>query len=235
MAIHYVLRENKRTADPNDYYAVVVPTASVSQEEFLNRLASAGSTLNLADMLAFLQVFGTTMLQSLLNGETVVLGFANFSVSIRGVFNSAADTFDPSRGHTMMIQIEVGPVLRNPFTQQAVAQKQVAALPEPILVQYKNANTGELNATAKSGGLGQINGDKLKINVAAADEGVFFVPATGPALKVAAFTHNAGTNLAFQNPVLTAQNYTIEVRHRFGGPTSALRIGTLPVQVMGVP
>jgi len=234
MAIHYVLRENKRTADPNDYYAVVVPTGSVSQEDFLKRLASAGSTLNLADMLAFLQVFGTVMLQTLLSGETVVLAFANFSVSIRGVFNGAADTFDPAR-HSFSINIEVGPALRNPFAQQAVPQKDVAPLPEPILVQYKNANTGELNSTAKSGGLGEIRGDNLKYNPAAADEGIFFVPPTGPALKVAAFTHNGDKVLAFQNPILTAQLYTLEVRHRFGGPTSPLRTGPLPVQIMGVP
>ena len=232
MAIHYILRENLRTADPNDYYGVVVPTGTMTQQDFLQRMQQAGSTLGLTDMSAFLQLFFQTMLAVLLEGQTVNLSFGGFSVSLRGVFNGADDTFDATR-HDFFIIIDANAALMKLLRAQVVPQKDIAALPTPIVTQFRDVISGSLNGTAKAGGPGEIKGDNMKFDTTKTDEGVFFVPATGAAVKATVISRNEPKTIAIQIPGVTAQGYTLEVRRRFG-PTGPVRTGTLPVQVTGV-
>ena len=232
MAIHYILRENKATPDPNDYSAVVIPTGSVDMDQMMDAMAAAGSTLGRTDMAAFFELFSTVLLAKLLNGERVNLPFCSFFTSIDGTFDGVTDTFQSPRNSVNM-KVRQGPRIKDPLRTQATLQKDIAALPEPILLQYKDINTGALNSTITSGGLGEIKGEDLKYNPAVADEGIFFVPVTGPAIKVTVVSQNTPKSLTFQNPNVTGQNYSPEVRKRFQ-PNGALRTGGFPTQLLGV-
>lgn len=232
MAIHYVLRLNLRTTDPNDYYATVVPTGSLDTNEFADAMVAAGSTLRKAEVLAFIELFTTVLGERLKAGERVNLPFGSFLVSIEGVFIGADATFDPTQGHQLAVGVQQGPQLKGDV-RTATTQKDVAPLPHPIVTQYKDATSHLLNSTATSGRLAEIRGDNLKFDPTKTDEGVFFVPVTGSPIKVTVFTGNTDKLLTIQNPTLTATTYHIEVRKRFG-PTGALRIGALEVQLTGV-
>ena len=233
MAIHYVLRDNPNTPDPNDRSAQVIPTGSADENDLFDRMEQGGSTLRRTDMVAFMELLAVTMGAMLKDGMRVNTRVGSFFTSIEGVFTSAEDVFEPPR-HTLNVSIAQGPRLKQIIRTEAVTQKDVAALPEPVLVQFKNVADGSLNSVAKTGGVGEIKGDDLKFNPAAADEGIFFVPATGSAVKVSSILNNFPKTLSFQIPTLTAQTYNLEVRRRFT-TTGALRTGTLPVQVTGVP
>jgi hypothetical protein len=232
MAIHYILRDNKNTPDPNDCYAVVVPTGSVDMDELMDAMAAAGSTLGRTDMAAFFEVFTTVLAAKLLNGERVNLPFGSFFTSVEGVFDSPVDTFDASR-HKVRESIAEGPRIRQILQAQATMQKDIAPLPQPVMIQYKDVNTGAINSTVTSGGLGEIKGEDLKFNPAAADEGIYFVPTSGQPVKVTVISQNTQKSLTFQNPHVTGLHYTPEVRKRFQ-PTGALRTGGFPTQLLGV-
>jgi len=66
------------------------------------------------------------------------------------------------------------------------------------------------------GSIGTISGNRLKFSAAAADEGIFFVHATGNAgpVKVAAVQGNKPGQLVFLVPALPAGGYFVEVRAR---------------------
>lgn len=233
MAIHYVLRDNKLTTDPTDHTAIVVPTGAADQDDLINRMVQGGSTLGRADIAACLEQLASTLGAMLLDGLRVSLPIGSFSVSIDGKFTGAGDAFDATR-HRLNVNVAQGPRLRDVLRTQGTTQKDVAALPTPVLTQFKNVTTGALNSTVKAGGLSEIKGDDLKFNATLADEGIFFVPGTGAAVKATVVSQNEPRTLTFQAPTVTAQLYTVEVRHRFS-PTGPVRVGQLPVQVTGVP
>ena len=233
MAIHYILRDNPNTPDPTDQSAQVIPTGSAGEDDLFDRMEQGGSTLRRPDMVAFWELLTMTIAAMLKDGLRVNTRVGSFFVSMEGVFTSPADSFDPTR-HALNIGFGQGPELKRIIRTEAVTQKDVAALPEPILVQFKNVADGSLNSLAKSGGIGEIKGDQMKFDAAAADEGIYFVPGTGAAVKVTSILNNLPKTHSFQIPTLTAQTYNLEVRKRFT-PTGALRTGTLAVQVTGVP
>lgn len=232
MAIHYILRENKATPDPNDFYAVVIPTGSVDMNELMDAMAAAGSTLGRADMAAFFELFTTVLGARLLSGERVNLPFGSFFTSIDGTFDGVVDNFQAPR-NTVKESIAEGPRIRQILRSQATTQKDIAALPEPILLQYKDVSTGAINSTITSGGLGEIRGDDLKFDPTAADEGIYIHPPSGPPIKVTIILQNLPKTLSFQAPTVPAGNLSLEVRKRFQ-PNGPLRTGGFPTQLLGV-
>lgn len=233
MAIHYILRDNKATSDPNDQRAAVAPTGTMDEAAFIDRFVQENPGFTRAQVAAFFQAFPTTLANVILEGQFVNLRFLSATSSIRGKFDNAADVFTAPR-NSFNFGLEAGPMLQDRIQGEGEPQKDVAPLPEPVLTQFKNVVTGELNSTAKSAGLAEIKGDDLKHNQAAADEGIFFVPGTGAAAKVTISAANYPKTQTFTCPTLTAQTYTVEIRRRFA-PTGPLRTGTLPVQITGVP
>ncbi len=83
----------------------------------------------------------------------------------------------------------------------------------PNLLDYIDLNTGERNGILTSGGMGQLVGHRLKIDPADATQGIFFVPATGAAIKVEIVGRNKPADLMLMVPTgVVAGNYTLEVR-----------------------
>ena len=89
MTIHYILRDNKLTADPLDQMAVVIPEGSMDIEQFIQRMVDAGSVLGPTDLVASFDLITRTILQVLLEGKTVNLPFGGYGVGLRGKFVNA--------------------------------------------------------------------------------------------------------------------------------------------------
>ena len=231
MAIHYVLRENKATEDPNDYFAVVVPTGIADEDEFLERMEGAGSTLKRPDMVAFMELAPQVLGAMIGEGFRINTRMGNYGAAIEGTFDGADAVFQTPQNQLNVV-ISQSPVLRKTVRTKPT-QKDIAALPGPILVQFKNVADGGLNTVAQSGDIGEIKGDNLKFDPAASDEGIYFVPVSGAAVKVTSILNNFPKTLSFRIPTLTAQSYTLEVRKRFK-PDSPFRTGDLPVQITGL-
>ncbi len=234
MAIRYILRENKLTADPNDQAAVVIAAAVADEDELVGRMLAAGSTYTEPDLRGMIQLARTTITAMLLQGLRINSSIGNYSTRIRGKFTDPNDSFDPAR-HEVDVTVAPSAEIRNAVKASATVQKDVAAPPSPILIALRDVTSGTINTSAKAGGIGELSGDQLKFNPAAADEGIYFVKLSdNTALKAANISQNAPKLLIFQIPGVTATGHRIEVRARFT-PAGPVRIGDLAASIMGVP
>ncbi len=233
MPIHYILRPLSITPDPNDQTAIVIATDSVDEGEVFKRMAQGGSAFTESEMRGVTQLYRTTMTAMLLEGLRIRTQFGNYGVKIDGTLPDAASVFT-SPANVLRIQINPSTEMSNPVQANAVLVKDVAAPPVPLIAVFKDVTTGNLNAAASSGGIGELFGENLKFDQTKTDEGIYFVNVSdNTEVKVASVSHNAAKRLSFLIPTLAAVQYRTEVRARFT-PTGAVRTGDLQVGITGV-
>src|SRR3989337_2724976 len=71
MPIKYILRDNKLTADPNDYRAIVTPTTSADLDAVVDRMLQRGTTVGRADILAVFDNLTEAVASMLLDGMRI--------------------------------------------------------------------------------------------------------------------------------------------------------------------
>ncbi len=212
MPINYVLRENSLTPDPNDYTALVQPTATAGLEDVIERMMRRGSTVGKADILSVLEDYHATIEDMVLEGMNVNTPAANFATSIKGIFSGHTDSFDPGR-HRLRATLSPGKRLRRAIRERAQAVKQAAVRPTPNPLEYTDLNSGQRNSVLTPGGMGQVVGYRLKFDPADANQGIFFVAEDGGATRVEMVGHNKPGKLVFLVPAdLASGDYTLEVR-----------------------
>jgi len=226
--INYALFENNLTPAPGDFAAQVQPTGSADTEAVVVRMTERGSTTTRADIAAVLEDMFGAVESLLLDGRRVTLGgLVDLFVRIGGTFSGPGDSFDPAR-HRLDVAANPGARIREAVRAGAQVTKAEATKPAPNLIEYKDLGSNETNDGVTPGNIGTISGNRLKFNAPAADEGVFFVHATGNAgpVKVSAVQTNKPGQLVFLVPALSAGGYFIEVRARLQGG-QGLRTGRL--------
>lgn len=225
MPISYVLRENRLTPEPDDYMAMVTPSRSVEFDEVVDRMLDRGSTLTRTDIVGVLNNLQETVETLLIEGANVNLPLANFSSSIKGVFEGSSDSFDASR-HQLTPRVTAGRVLWAAYRRGLPVQKQELARPLPNLLEYVDMNTGERNSLVTAGGMGQINGHRLRFDSTDAEQGIFFLGEDNRVARVTVVGQNKPSCLLFMLPPdLAAGEYALEVRAMLG---NELRSGRLP-------
>jgi hypothetical protein len=114
--LHFNLLENLLTPVPGDYLAQVWNVRSYGKSEIAERMLKRGSLLTRADILAVLEVYENEIAEIIRDGGAVVTPTVNYFPSISGVFNGAADTFDPLR-HKVKINLNAGVLLPTTLVQ----------------------------------------------------------------------------------------------------------------------
>ena len=222
--IHYTLFENNLTSDPTDYRATVQPVGRAELEDVIERIIQRGSTVSKSDILSVLEEYHHAIESLLLDGLNVVTPSANYSVSVRGVFNGQADRFDPSR-HQVTATVNPGVRLRRAIRERAQVIKQEATRPTPNPLEFTDMNSGERNSLLTPGGIGQVVGHRLKFDPTDANQGIFLIAEDGSVTQVTVVARNMPSELTFLIPAnLAAGDYTLEVRADFSGD---LRTGAL--------
>ncbi|NJK37792.1 MAG: DUF4469 domain-containing protein [Oscillatoriales cyanobacterium RM2_1_1] len=212
MTIEYVLYENRLTADPDDYIAMVVPGKIVDLDDVADRMVQQDSPLTKADILSILKDFQAALFDLLTEGATINTPFANFSVNIKGTFNGIGDSYDSSR-HQLIPVVNPGRELRSACRRDILTEKKAVSLHSPKPLEYVDSNTGEYNGIITPGDLGQINGHRLKFDPTSHQQGIFFIAETGETTRVNIIGQNKSSNLIFINPdTLTTGDYILEVR-----------------------
>jgi len=230
MNIQYALFPNTLTPDPDDYLAVVQPRGTADLDKVAERMIANGSVLAKADILALLESAITTTTGLLLEGNRVVLGgLVELSPAIQGVFDSATDSFDPTR-HRVVVGGGPGSRVRTEVAKNSTVDKVEGLKPKPNLVSYQDFTTATENDVITPGSIGTLIGHRLKVNPALMDEGLFIVNATTGAdvQRIGTFQKNKPGELVWLNPApgdLPAGTDRLEVRTRLG--TAELRKGTL--------
>lgn len=216
MPIYYSLQENRLTPDPNDYMAMVSPSRSVELDGVIERMVERGSTVTRADILSVLEDFQRALESLLAEGANVNLPFANFSSSIRSVFDSATDNFDANR-HQLSAAVTPGQQLREAYRRNITAVKQETITPAPNLLEYLDFNSGERNSIVTPGGMGQICGHRLKFDASDAQQGIFFLGEKEQQTRISVVGENKPARLMFLVPTdIQPGDYQVEVRALVG-------------------
>jgi hypothetical protein len=224
MPITYNLRDNKLTVEENDYMAHVISSRQVELDEVIERMMERGSTVTKADILSVMEDFQSSLEGLLSEGVNVKTPFANFSTSIKGVFNGATDSFDKTR-HQIMSNLNPGKRLRAFYRNGIPTQKDEAITKEPKPVDYIDNNSGERNTIITPGGMATLIGNRLNFDPADAAQGVFYIGADGTEVRVEIVGQNKPSQLMFVTPVtLTSGDYSIEIRNK---PGNNIRVGRL--------
>ena len=135
----------------------------------------------------------------------------NEYLSISGVFNGAADTFDKKR-HTVNLNLSAGTLLRE-AAAKVKCEKTEGASTDPYITEVADVVSGKVNEVLTKGGVVQLVGSRLKFDAKDAVQGIFFVPETGEAVRATVIAENKPARLMAIIPAgLKAGTYYIEVR-----------------------
>ena len=236
MSINYSLYENKLIAGGDSYAAHVNIKGSVGLEQIADRIVGMGTTVRKADILAVLENTCQACEEYLIEGNRVNVGDVfDLYPSIKGVFDSITDSFDPAR-HKIEVNAAPGTRVRKNVQESASVEKQQTILPIPTLLQFVDLGSGTVNTSITHDNIGTIHGHRLKFDPDDPTEGIFFVDNVGAETKVTAIQKNKPGELIFLNPTLSGPDgpYTLEVRAHFstGGE---LRTGILDYELTALP
>lgn len=214
MAIQYYLQPNPITPDPDDHSARVISKGIRNLDDIVQQALKRGSALTEPDLLGAGKLLFDVIADNVAEGYTVHTPVANIRPGMKGVFDSARDTFDSSR-HLLRPTLSEGSLLKEKM-RTATPEKVVQQPPAPALTAFRDINSGNFNAVVTPGGMGEITGEELKFDAANPDEGIYFIASDGSEFKVEVLGQRTEGTLMFIIPAgLTAGEYTLEVRRAY--------------------
>ena len=224
--VKYCLRENLLTPAPDDYMAQAADVRSYTLDEIIGLMMQKGSTLTRADVAATLQVYGEVCAALIADGSAVNTPLMNTSLSISGVFNGAADTFDKKR-HTVNLNMSAGTLLRDAVSK-IKCEKTESTSTGPYITEVTDIVSGKVNEVLTKGGIIQLTGSRLKFDAKDSKQGIFFVPETGApesaAVRASVIAENKPARLMAVIPAdLAAGTYYMEVRTKLSGGGTKLK------------
>lgn len=227
MSLKYALLPNLLTPNPDDYVAQVQNVKSHDLESITQKMLEKGSTITKTDVLAVLNSFFETLTQITKEGETINLDLFKTTLSITGVFDHAADTFDSKR-HQIKINATAGKLLKEAITK-VKAEKVSSAEALPHILQIKDSVTKTMNQSITSNGVIEVVGSLLKISGDNPKNGVYFVDSSGKATKATTLIDNKPGRLIVLVPQLEKGEYTLQIVTQYNGSVKGLtqsRTGT---------
>ena len=215
MTIQYVLFENNSPIAPGVYTARVQTAGRADLESVVNHMVARGSTVGRADILSVLDDFCSAVELLVQDGYTIVTPVVNARPTVRGTFEGPLDSFDPNR-HRLVVRVTPGVRLKKGVPNGAQLVKRYGAKNLPLPQRYTDTRSGTHNDILTPGGTGWLQGQRLTLDGADPEQGVFFVnDADKTATRVEEVTKSAGTEILFLVPTLPAGTYNLEVRAAF--------------------
>lgn len=229
MSIKYALFPNRLTNEANQYRAVTKISGSQDLDGIIDQMMLQGSTVTEADIRAVLTEAVRAATNMLTNGQRVNFGgLVQLWPGIAGKFTGKNDNFDGSR-HQLSVYATPGREMTEAFRQKASPEKVLSVKPGPVLFDFIDNATGDVNGAITPGQIGSIVGSRLKYDITQADEGIFFINATDQTEhKVSRVQRNKPSELVFLIPsdIPPVAEFRVEVRARLPR-TDGLRIGQM--------
>lgn len=211
------LYPNLLTEDPNDYAARVITERSLNVTEVCNEAVGRGGAQTTAEaMVNNVNLFLKEMAYQLCDGYSVNAGYFTATTQIRGVFNSASETFNPEK-HSILFQFNQGESLRKELANIAV---EITGVGDASLTvnEVLDVKTGSVNDLITPNRNLKIKGYKVKIAGENPANGVTFVNlADNVRTKVDTtdFVNNNPSELIIVTPALAAGTYQVEVTTQY--------------------
>ncbi|NOK61629.1 MAG: DUF4469 domain-containing protein [Chloroflexi bacterium AL-W] len=212
MPIRYAIYKNKQSYKPNDYTANVQLTGVADVHELAERMITQGSTVSKDVILQVLEETTCAIETLITDGWRVNLPFVAIYPSVRGVFNNPADVFTTAR-HQIDAGASISPRLRSTIRADAQLEKVAVHQSSPLPLEYVDVNSGEVNKQLTPGGLGKLQGSRLRFDPQDPQQGIFFVAGDSHFTEVPLVAVNKHNELVFSVPRdLSPGDYQLEVR-----------------------
>ena len=221
------LYDNLLTENPNDFAARVSSERSLSIGDICKSATKrGGADVSAESMKHAVELFLKEMSYQLCDGYSVNTGYFTASPSIRGVFDSPTENFNPQK-HSVLFQFNQGELLRNELSTITVEILGVAES-GAFIGQVLDVKSGSVNDLLTPNRNLKIGGSKIKI---AGDEnnetGIYFVnQSTQARTKVdeSDVVTNNPSELIVVIPELAAGIYKLEVITQYTGSAKLLKV-----------
>lgn len=213
--LKYFLVENFLGESQDSFTAQVQSSGSYDKDAIINLMLRRGNLLTRTDILAVLNGLEEVVCEIISEGGTINMPLFNSSFSISGVFDNPMDSFDGGR-HKLNVNLSKGTLLRT-VEANVKFEKTQSIASQPLIVEVKDSLSGISNAKLTSGGIIELFGNNIKIIGDDAACGLWFVPATGEAIKSATIVRNKPASIIASIPQLPAGSYSIKVVTQFSG------------------
>ncbi len=211
------LYPNLLTEDPNDYAARVISERSLNVSEICKEAVGRGGAQTTAEAMEHnVNLFLKEMAYQLCDGFSVNTGYFTASTQIRGVFNSAGETFN-SEKHSILFQFNQGETLRKELANITVEVTGVgdASLTVNEVIDVK---TGSVNDLITANRNLKIRGYKLKIIGENPNNGITFVNLANnerTKVDISDIVTNNPSELIIVTPALKAGTYQLEITTQY--------------------
>ena len=214
------LYDNVLTTDnPNDFIARVSSERSLGVRQICETASSrGGADVSAAAMEHAVELFLKEMSYQLCDGYSVNVGYFTAAAQIRGVFDSATETFNVEK-HNLFFQFIQGEKLRTEIPAIKVDILGTANS-SALILQVTDVKTGSVNELLTPGRNLKIQGTKIKVVGENPAIGIFFVnTVTNARTKVdtSDMVVNNPSELIVLIPTLPVGSYKLEVVTQYRG------------------
>ena len=232
MSSSYKLYKSNYSNGDDQYYAKVQHHEVMTEEDIVNMMMLNGSPFSKADTQAVIDKYHDTINIAAGNGWQIVTRNVRYSFTIKGVFNSPQDQFDPSR-HQITATVQPGSDFKQAVENGIPIEKKATYKKRPEVDGYVNLYKGASDAELSPSHNARIYGHHLRFDQDDPDQGLFILPVDGngitndnQAVQVEEFTRIAPKEITFRVPDdLNPGHYKLEVRAKYR--KSSLRTGEL--------
>ena len=220
------LYDNLLTDNPNDLSARVSSERSLGIGDICNSAATrGGADISAASMKHAVELFLKEMSYQLCDGFSVNTGYFTASPSIRGVFNSSIEGFNPQK-HSILFQFNQGETLRSELSTVTVEILGVAES-GTFIAQVTDVKSGTVNDLLTPDRNLKIAGSKIKIaGETPGETGVSFInQSTQDVIKVpeSDIVTNNPSEVIIIIPELIAGEYKLQIVTQYTGSAKLLK------------
>jgi hypothetical protein len=218
------LYDNLITENPNDLIARVISEKSLSVDDVSqSAVKRGGADVSAAAMTHAVDLWLKEMGYRLCDGFSVNTGWFTASATVKGVFDSPNEKFNPAK-HTVMFSFNQGALLRK---ELGAVEVQILGVADTSLfiAQVTDVKTGSVNDLLTPGRNLRISGAKLNIAGENPSCGVYFVnQESGERTKVDAtdVVTNNPSEIIIVIPELEAGAYQLEIATQYSGSGSQI-------------
>lgn len=216
MAIRYALIQNKAIVGENRLVARVYSSGTLDEEEMIRRCSAQGTTVSESDTRAVFAKLKRELVQALADGYNVNIGPCTFSVHVKGTFEGYGDRFDSNR-HKIVIRSRSAKWLQKDVVNKTRVHKIAPHELRPNLISFLDIVTGQRDSIMTPGGIGRIDGNRLKFDPDDPDQGLYILTEDRRVLRVEVIADNRPHKLIFLIPSLPTGTYRLAVRAAIHG------------------
>lgn len=212
MTIQYSLQLNNLTEEPNIFRARVSSGHRKTEKDMIAAIVGMGSSLTAVDVAGVLMAQKRFIHENLIEGNSVDLSIARFSLGIRGKFNGSSDFYDSLR-HSIHVNANASAFLQKEIMTTAKPEKISGKKLVPNITAVKDITSGQVNGLVTPGGLAEIIGDGLKYEFDDPTQGLHFVASDDTETRVSFLAVNSLKKTIFLIPeTLTPGTYYLAMK-----------------------